>query len=875
MTEREKFILPKHKNPTSPGRISSAAYNFVPLPDAVVRAVEDAEKELPDHDTYANELYPHTGYFDVKLTTKSPLYIRAPLTRTEFDFNEQDKDLHGIKVGDQTSYKDQVKNKSDFFYTRNPQQPVIPGSSLRGMLRNVLEIASYSKVKWVTDKRLFYRTVDATAVGRYYNQWMVQELGQTEVKPHPRARLFGSRVRGGFLRFCPDGSYIIEECVVARIELSAVLNALGLQWRDQMYELDGQNLRTKEDRSNPNQTPKWQYQCKELWVDVDANETPYFFPKAERNGRVRHRDLYLQFRRATNPATSPDSSKQKGQLVLTGHINYKHLQFMFVSVDSPQVFPVPNNPNEADQNLRLIDRFQDEDQITQWQTKAFPKDRPAGANRKQPGWLRDGEPVFFLTDDGGKGKNIIFFGRTQMFRMPYKNRPFDLVPPELRRPEDIDVAEALFGYVRTRQETDELINRGCRTLKQGSKSRAYASRIFVTDATVTNAPNGLWLSSSPRTPGILATPKPTSFQHYLTQQQPNDKRELDHYDSPPPHETVIRGHKLYWHQGDASIDDLSDSVPSATTQHTSFHPIKSDVSFKFRMYFENFSDEELGAMCWTLHPLGDAGKEYCHKLGMGKPFGMGAVKLEATLHLTKRDLRYRSLFDGAGWQTGSRAGDGEELKVRGNLEAYVSKFERKILGSLEPLEEPCQHLSDLKRIGMLLKMMEWNESPPAGRSRTPGLEEFKQRRVLPDPSHEDFASASLGSLTGYVEPKRETAPNHFSEAESDAPARVENRTATPIPPGKDRAATDNKSRAFYGSASTTAKAKKPKMSEDKEKVVLLTVPENGRAQVRTRDGKEISARFGTHLRVEVKARYRAIVRRQNGEPLGADVEKLI
>lgn len=71
-----------HKNPISSGRVSSAAYNFVELPDKVVSAVKKPE-DLPNQDTYYNPNYPNTGHFVVKLTTKTPLYVRSPLTPKE------------------------------------------------------------------------------------------------------------------------------------------------------------------------------------------------------------------------------------------------------------------------------------------------------------------------------------------------------------------------------------------------------------------------------------------------------------------------------------------------------------------------------------------------------------------------------------------------------------------------------------------------------------------------------------------------------------------------------------------------------------------------------------------------------------------------
>jgi hypothetical protein len=146
------MTIPQHQNP-SDDRTAHAPYNFVPLPHKVVTVlsqeeIEQAEqdgtldvlldKRLPPHNRYAEGQ--HSGYFEVTLITETPLYIRAPLTLEEFTQRQSE---------DQPSnFRDQAKNKPDFFY-RDPQtqQPVIPGSSLRGMLRNLVEIVGYGKMQ--------------------------------------------------------------------------------------------------------------------------------------------------------------------------------------------------------------------------------------------------------------------------------------------------------------------------------------------------------------------------------------------------------------------------------------------------------------------------------------------------------------------------------------------------------------------------------------------------------------------------------------------------------------------------------------------------------------------------------------------------------
>ncbi|MGH7968244.1 MAG: TIGR03986 family type III CRISPR-associated RAMP protein, partial [Limisphaerales bacterium] len=325
---------------------------------------------------------------------------------------------------------------------------------------------------------------------------------------------------------------------------------------------------------------------------------------------MRHPDLYLRFRRARNLATTQAPGKRSGRLVLTGHMNFKHLAFLFAPLQRTTLIEVPNDPHGQDSNKRLVDRFHDDGQLSQWQKKTFPAGSPStGQPRVADGHLRNGDLVFFLRDGSG---TLVFFGRAQMFRLPYQQRPIDLVPDKLRLATDIDYAEALFGFVRTRQQLDEL---GIKA-PQGDKRRAYAGRVSVTDATLQPDQTNIWLAenfNTAITPKILATPKPTAFQHYLTQQYPDNKKSLNYYDSNSPDDKpVIRGHKLYWHRGlgtdqGLTLEQIHDAikepahVPPGDTQHTQFKPLKPGVTFSFRVHFENLSEAELGALCWTLH----------------------------------------------------------------------------------------------------------------------------------------------------------------------------------------------------------------------------------------------------------------------------------
>ncbi len=739
------MYIPQHNNP-SPDRTASAPYNFVPLPEIVVKAVEKAD-DLPNQDRFHSDR--HTGYFDVTLTAKSPLYVRAMLTREEYERQNDPAE-------EKKPFRDRVKNKASFFSTKPSGEPVIPGSSLRGMLRNLLEIMSYGKITDVmASPKIFFRAVAAAKDDPLAGPYR-EVLGK-----------FGRNVRAGYLSKRGDGLYIQPAMHPKDLNLPERSSYLSV---------------------------------KEKYIPVDAipglirlnseNYKPQYykvsFEAEKRQGK------FGPYVAVTKIGTHDNGYSHRGTLVCTGNMletDGGRPDETGKTNKSPRVkfaivLPTKQNAQLVRINSKAIEDYLDA--LTE-----FQKEEPFD---KQLGMLQDGRPIFYVDSDGDE---IYYFGHCPNFRIPAMNEdekraatPNDFVPGYCKDMKTLDFAEAIFGHTKGPKSG----------AKQGEKAYAYASRVFVTDAKCDEkAP---WLQTSPIVPRVLASPKPTAFQHYLVQQNPNSLSQLYHYGSQTAQRTVIRGFKYYWRQGkkkaltesewketieerDADALKKLRDKPKEETQHTQFKPVKPGTRFTFRIYFENLSDVELGALCWTLQPFGDASKEYCHSLGMGKPLGMGAAQLAATLHLTTRAKRYEKLFNESGaWHTGERNA-AVSLSKREQLQKLIQPFEQKLLNELKP-DRDCKHFFELRRIGMLMKMLEWPGFRPVSLESNGGLtitedgkrrpntrymtirrpvggnqfeNEYKQRPVLPDPS-------AFGELTGEAVPtaelKFDPSPTDFS-----------------------------------------------------------------------------------------------------------------
>ena len=101
-------------------------------------------------------------------------------------------------------------------------------------------------------------------------------------------------------------------------------------------------------------------------------------------------------------------------------------------------------------------------------------------------------------------------------------------------------------------------------------------------------------------PQNLSGPKPTTFQHYLTQVS-EEVKDLKHYNPDSSGKlSAIRGNKIYWHKenenwiaSNADVEKFPNQFPSK------INPVRKDTLFSGRIRFENLSDVELGALLFA------------------------------------------------------------------------------------------------------------------------------------------------------------------------------------------------------------------------------------------------------------------------------------
>lgn len=170
----------------------------------------------------------------------------------------------------------------------------------------------------------------------------------------------------------------------------------------------------------------------------------------------------------------------------------------------------------------------------------------------------------------------------------------------------ITPAELLFGY--TTEYGDE---------SSQNKVEAFKGKVKISFGILGQNQNNCEQEKSVLLK-ILDSPKPPSPNMYFGNEY-IAKKDLKISHKP-------KGVKYYTHH-----QLPKDSEPWKTTkltenlsQKSSVTPIKTGTEFYFHLDFDNLSEWEIGLLLYALSP----NPEFMHKLGLGKPIGLGSVKIE-------------------------------------------------------------------------------------------------------------------------------------------------------------------------------------------------------------------------------------------------------
>lgn len=675
-----------------------APYNFVPLNETVVPAPEIPGEAGCTFDRYNDGK--HTGYITLDIKTRTPLYIRDTLTEVEMREKERiEKDPNKKYIN------------PDFFSPGRKHR--ILGSCLRGMTRTMVEMMSYSRMQFIDHKKKYHFRSFADKSLDLRSDYTSSMMAGNDTTGHHQQVKAGYLTKIGTTYEIKPAKEIIpmSNLQYARVEESLTISraVLANPMNSNGYKMGYKNV---------------EFLCA--------------FPATHSHSK------FLYYAKVTNISDVGKgilTNPLKGVLVhsgkMPGNPRGKHMHWIIAEAD-----------NTADP-LKFMDGV-----IENYRNDSNRKvDKDAELLKKcKPG---SDVPCFYIEENN----KVVSFGHTGLFRLAYKKTVEEFLPPTHRIPLNPDIAETIFGNEKT-----------------------FAGRVFFEDASLKDINQGELTEYVLK---ILSTPKPTTFQHYLEQQHQSityethpeeGYRGLKNYND----DTLLRGNKLYWHKtGEQSYweeekltfgendfnavlrdnsltmdmfqghierqrnkivvspatlpptlkNAIIKAVGKYEKQHTRIKPVEANKTFTGKIRFENLSDVELGALLFALElPQG------CyHKLGMGKPLGLGSVHITPKLFLSDRKTRYEKLF--AEWEQPIP----ESTSADKNIPHFKKTFAESILKGIgkDTGHDPVNKLWEVNRMRELMTMLDFENKPDDKKTRYMQIKpknEFEERKVLPLPT---------------------------------------------------------------------------------------------------------------------------------------------
>lgn len=534
-------------------KIATAPYNFVSLPDKPLKSeIEDVEK-FKEHILQGEKF---SGEIILEIETLTPIF---------FGGNSKDSSVTFSPTGD----------------------PIIAGSSLRGMFKNIFKIVTCGTFRGRTDSQvkgedfndehIYYRCLMGVNslfwtkdLNKEYNSRMTSIVTGADGKSY-----IVKNARPGFLIQTFDNKYFIAPSIYK-------------------HDLKNDRILIKEYLFATHKRNEDIQKSQIIWHDNKA----YIITGTQAWSRLYDKNSYSRL--------TDDQKKRAGKQFI------RFTKIDYVDWSSEHWRELPDEVRESyehDRNRRGVNLLDEKNSglLQREQLKGMVKDLPDN--------VKTLIPCHYLEENG----QVTAFGHGQCFRIPYKNSIGDTVPPKLKSTEIVDFADAIFG-----------------------REKFWASRVFFEDAVRTLNKDTLEKSAA----HPLMQPNPTSYQLYLKQ----DDKILKHWDKV---NATLRGYKLYWHNENcdwqATHDEIAlDTGKPADKRLTKYlTPLCKGTKFQSKIRFQNLSAVELGALM-MIFDLNGKGKTAAYKIGMGKSFGFGSIRVTPTLFIETGNT-YTQLFDDGGF----------------------------------------------------------------------------------------------------------------------------------------------------------------------------------------------------------------------------------
>ena len=519
--------------------IIKSSFNFVPVSSEVYYPVwaDQITHDIPFSDGIS-------GKISITIEAKTPIFIRDSKNKTEF--------CHIMTPNGEKKY-------------------FIPGTSIKGMVRNVLEILSFSKFDKINDSK-----------------YAIRDLHNSQVYTLMKN---SNNIRCGWLSIKKNDQTGKETVKIVDC---------GIPWRISHQQLDdkfctsfvntfkrGGNAFI--DDGNGTKFKKEYYKtAKYKKCDLFRNQTTQSC--FNKGSLILNRQLC---------SFSDNSSDKKGTIVFTGqptariqNRSGKFYEFVFIEPETTAA----RNPLSVDEQIWSNFKFHYYD---------YDDNKASGDWKWRKSQLENNEkiPVFFRLDDNDSTK-VKDLGLSYLYKMPYKHSVKDLLPEKHKqfgRPFKPDLAESIFGF----------------TDSGGSlKGRVSIGPAFVQEGTQVN--------TAKQIETVFGSPKASYYPLYI-KQSGTDGRIDSTYKTFMDDDASLSGFKRYPVKCQAS--PRTDVTRVSDRMIVRFTPLCCDTKFETTIRYFNLRPVELGALLSALTFHNNSTDCY-HALGTGKPDGFGRVSIQ-------------------------------------------------------------------------------------------------------------------------------------------------------------------------------------------------------------------------------------------------------
>ncbi len=648
-------------------------YNFVPAPPREMNDPDLGDHVPPPQDVFCPDGY--TGWIRVRMTAVTPLLV--PHAEKVIEDKRTGHKIFPLRVDSQG-------------------KPLIPASSLRGMLRTAYEM--------VTNSRF----------GRFSEELRSRLALRMEAREG--LGLIPARVENGHFHLLTGTSSVRQDG-----------RPNGPMYAAWLPRYSGHDKNTHNALKYPDGSLPQHGEKVVCWIEKIQHINPRFqfwrVRKIVRGGALNalgNRPHPSRREQRTQPANPAAMKQIYGWVCITNaNINRKHDERVFFIDGEEKIQPIQVQKKHRRMWQELIQNYQaiHEDDLKKRRARGIGPNQYLGRDPGQTAWsrhvyckedleLKEGTLCYVRLNKAKNDVEAVF--PVMISRELYPCSPWELLPPSLRPAEEIQQlspADRVFGWVRLQPgqgDRDAGKQVAVRGLLRVGPVRCRSPKEKAVACFKDQDPQGVPLA-------ILSTPKPQQGRFYVAA-SPQGEAQADGLSKQQAGYAPgkgLRGRKVYPHHKNLPQGYWDNPTEDRTqTRQGLFYQeyrrprlngreqrddqnrsvlgwVKPGAEFEFTLHVQNLSQVELGALLWLL----SLPKEHYLRFGGGKPLGFGSVRLEINeLDLrTGQELRerYKSWCDQAG---NAKQNDSLKQKLVQAFQAAVVRCYGKKSENDEPAE---------------------------------------------------------------------------------------------------------------------------------------------------------------------------------------------